>query len=651
MRSQKKLLVAFCLFVFLSALNGKAHAARLLYVSSPGAETRQERQLKDSCDFYGLEFSKIIIQTPEDGKKIAGLLREAQTVILAVDARSLHRLSRAEIARQIAVPKQGGGKTALIIIGINSDTRSDDLSLWSDGKIKSTSPIEPGVTIGSVEYTDLPDLNQALSNQKMTVAVDKLYYFQHDPALQPGIAIGFKTKESDRLLPIMMRSKIGRNDIFFITEYQFMETDSSAQDKKEDTLSTILPVFVPIKYACGTYCWHAAGVYANFSIDDPFLVEPYGNLSYSGLLREMEKSRFHTTIAFIPWNYNRSENDAVEIVKNNPDKYSISMHGCDHGLQEFQGTENEENENKIVLALARMEAFKNFTGIEYDKVMIMPRNPGPAEMMRLLKKYNFLGTANWRNIPSDMNPDTKSIHRLREAVFNVGGFPSLKRYSPELSDFEIAKTIYFGSPLLFQAHQIEFRSGMNWFNRTAEKVNKICPKVRWVSLGRVFQNLYLKKKIDEQDWDVKMHSNNITIENNEIRNAVYHIRKDDDFSIPIRRVLIQGREHTFEKSGDELILSVTIPPREIREIVVEYENDPMIDGIVLSRIDIDSRIFRWLAEFRDREFSRTGIGRQLSGILYPRGNTREYTIFAIILLFSVLLLVCIWIRKRPHKTK
>ena len=61
------------------------------------------------------------------------------------------------------------------------------------------------------------------------------------------------------------------------------------------------------KYGAGDRGWHALHHDANLTIDDPWLREPYGHLDYKDLLTEMERHNFHTTIAFIPWNYDRSE--------------------------------------------------------------------------------------------------------------------------------------------------------------------------------------------------------------------------------------------------------------------------------------------------------------------------------------------------------
>ena len=81
--------------------------------------------------------------------------------------------------------------------------------------------------------------------------------------------------------------------------------------------------------------WHTPGLYANLTIDDPWLTEPYGHLIYKGLLNEMEKADFHTTIAFIPWNYDRSEDEVAALFREHPDRFSVCIHGNNHDHREF----------------------------------------------------------------------------------------------------------------------------------------------------------------------------------------------------------------------------------------------------------------------------------------------------------------------------
>src|SRR3972149_7221119 len=90
-----------------------------------------------------------------------------------------------------------------------------------------------------------------------------------------------------------------------------------------------------LKNTFGEKCWHSVNDYANLTIDDPWIREPYGYLSYIGLLKQMQKVNFHTTIAFIPWNYDRSQEEVVKLFRQNPDKFSISIHGNDHNNREF----------------------------------------------------------------------------------------------------------------------------------------------------------------------------------------------------------------------------------------------------------------------------------------------------------------------------
>ena len=53
------------------------------------------------------------------------------------------------------------------------------------------------------------------------------------------------------------------------------------------------------------------------------------------LLDEMKGHRFFTEIAFIPWNYRRSDLKTVRLFSENPDYYAICVHGCNHLGNEF----------------------------------------------------------------------------------------------------------------------------------------------------------------------------------------------------------------------------------------------------------------------------------------------------------------------------
>ena len=68
----------------------------------------------------------------------------------------------------------------------------------------------------------------------------------------------------------------------------------------ETAFAEIAPVMIFTKYCAGDRGWHAPQHYANLTIDDPWLHEPYGHLAYKDLLRGDGKTQlpynhcFHT---------------------------------------------------------------------------------------------------------------------------------------------------------------------------------------------------------------------------------------------------------------------------------------------------------------------------------------------------------------------
>ena len=129
----------------------------------------------------------------------------------------------------------------------------------------------------------------------------------------------------------------------------------------------------------------------DYNKDDAWLTEPYGHLNYSALLAEMERHNFHTTIAFIPWNFDRSEPSIVRLFKANQGRFSVCIHGDDHDHREFGNyAENplEVQVRHIRQSVARMERFQALTGISYDRFMVFPHGSHPNKRLRLSRGMN-----------------------------------------------------------------------------------------------------------------------------------------------------------------------------------------------------------------------------------------------------------------------
>jgi hypothetical protein len=344
----------------------------------------------------------------------------------------------------------------------------------------------------------------------------------------------------------------------------------------------------------------------------------------------MQKANFHTTIAFIPWNFDRNQADAVLFFRNNSDKYSISIHGNNHDHYEFyKYIINPEDpwpakplivqEWNIKQVLARMEKFRSLTALSYDKVMIFPHGIAPAETLGVLKRYNFIATVNVDNVPLGSHEPLDLLFQLRPVTTRFENFPSLKRYEPKRSRADIAIDLFLDSPLLFYAHHDFFEDGIDAFNETAEIVNSIQPDIIWQSLGYICQHLYLEKLRDDGNYDVMAFTSNFILENTHQGGLTYFVRKEESFSIPIKKVTVDGQPCFYEKSDKFLLLEIFIPAGESRHIVIEYDNDLDISSIDISKKDPRVNRLRKLSDFRDMTLSKNIFGRLVISVYYDTG--------------------------------
>ena len=122
-----------------------------------------------------------------------------------------------------------------------------------------------------------------------------------------------------------------------------------------------LPLLIFLKHVFSDAVWHRSTNQACLIIDDPWLIEPYGSISYIKLLDQMKQIPFHTSIAFIPYNYDRSSTELVEFLKENTRYFSFIIHGNNHDHYEFSRYSDIPFINQrsdILQAMKRMEAFK-----------------------------------------------------------------------------------------------------------------------------------------------------------------------------------------------------------------------------------------------------------------------------------------------------
>jgi hypothetical protein len=404
---------------------------------------------------------------------------------------------------------------------------------------------------------------------------------------------------------------------------------------KPKYLSVLIPTMFFIKYVGGEECWHNDVNYANLTIDDPKLVNPYGYLDYFDLLPEMMNHNFHTTIAFIPKNYLTSEEDVIELFLEYPEYYSLAQHGNNHDGYEFcfytwepidsmcQIYQNwwcdssvahprslEEQEADIVEGLTRLLEHEKITGVPFSRVMIFPFGISPSPTLKILKKYNYLATINGsstKEVPIGSAYPSDWDFRMRPACMSFEYFPSVLRYSyiyyVENYFYRNVFDLFIDKPhLLFSHHHQLFQSGIDAFNSTADSINSITGGVEWRDLSYIMKRMYLKKENDDGSWDVLFYTNKIILENNSTEDRVFHLKKLEDLNVPILSVTSNGIPSPYYFVADTLVIDISLAPRETTQISITYSSG-----------EKDFAVFS--SDIYYNEFTRT-----LGAFIYNLGN-------------------------------
>lgn len=373
--------------------------------------------------------------------------------------------------------------------------------------------------------------------------------------------------------------------------------------------SQLVPPLMFLRYVFKDRCWHNKKRYASFIIDDPLLKESYGFLNYRHLLKAMDQHNFSSTIAFIPWNYNRTDRGVALLFKDRADRLSICAHGCDHTQNEFGITDSKRLNNKIRLATNRMEFHEQLTGISFDKVMVFPKGIFSRQAMKMLKCNNYLGAVNSSSIPNDANKSKvlKLSDYLDIAIMKYENFPLfLRKYPGEMIDF--AFDLFLGKPLFFVEHHHYFKEGYEEIAKFIQKINSIEKDIRWRRLEEIFKNINLQKRISDENIYCKIYVNNAIIKNEYDIIQKYVIIKNETEGIPIEELSVNGKKAVYNIENNLLTLCVEIAPKSTAEIKIIYRNDYpySIDNRELGyKVKTNAR--RYLSEFRDNYLSKNEV--------------------------------------------
>lgn len=655
-------------FVFLTQLIFTSIAickeAEVFFVDMAGNSKNEAEEVKLACDLLGVRFSTHYINPKNHTALLKSTkdLRDKEVLILSESVLQFFKKNNVLLFDQISQSPK------ILISGINANTDINFLEILSENKIKNFRQYKLSIPTTSIKVIDnklitreLGGLEYPLSGTGSTM-INGLLLADPEKAI---ILIEVFDKSSKSGFPIFLKTDLAGRSIFYLSSWQEVIANET------DDLLKIMPFLMFIKYAFNDRCWHGVDDYANFTIDDPWLIEPYGYIHFADLCKEAKNEPFHVTISFIPYNYQKNHNDAIDTFRQCSKNLSLAIHGNNHDFSEFRSNVKKPStdgkssvihpdEKNILQALYRMDIFSNKTGIPYDRVMIFPRGVFTKESLGLLKRQNFLMTINSTR-PLNAENWANNVDRLRGISLQYENFPMVLRYgipdsktdnrSSDKISYLIQMRLFLDLPVFLYTHSSFFKNGSKVLNPIAKIVNKYQPEVKWNSLGTIAKKLYLQKRTGEWEVEVLAYASDIVIKNNYPAAMKFVVKKEEDFLIPIQSVKVNGTEHKYSQDGNHIKVEVALEPNCEKNIRIHYYSAYQVGSFNFSDSGLTTYLIRTLSDFRDIYLPKLPCGDKVVMIFYRLGGVKYALLFIFGFTGIIMVLLVLFVKNRKSKKR
>ncbi len=629
-----------CLVLFALAISPvRGYATDVVFIRASDASSPEQRQLELATRFYGLNLDFVTLGAKNSELALSRVVERRETVAVAIAADALALVNEKTLLR--ALSRRPAENVPLFILGVTPETDTALLRAWSGGAAvgckRLASLQDPQYIIRRFE-----GLTRQLSDIEIPFpANDAVYILLGENSRAQQI---MAVRANGGVLPVFIETALGDGKVFIGGTMPPLGAVADEWNSRNmvRAFTEIASAMMFVRYSAGERGWHSTNHYANLTIDDPWLRDSYGYLDYRSLLAEMEKHDFHSTIAFIPWNYDRSQPAVVSLFRDHPDRFSICVHGDNHDHKEFTDYRSKPLAGQIAglkQALARMDRFKMLTGISYDKVMVFPHSIAPEKTLDALKTDNYLATINSSNVPMDRPNPSFLPFGLRPVTVEFSSFASIRRYAAELPPPTafLAMNEFLDNPLFFYCHHDFFAGGIDAFDSVADQVNRLEPDTRWLSVGDIVKHLYLLKLRDDSGYDVLPFSSDFRLDNISGRDLTFYVKKQEAGSVAVRSVSVDGQDYPYRLHDGYLELSIPIEAGKTSDVAIQYKNDLNSAAIDISKNSIQVYLLRTASDFRDIHLRRNATGSALIALYYGDGMKRVWTLVWL----SVIVVLCV----------
>ncbi len=403
--------------------------------------------------------------------------------------------------------------------------------------------------------------------------------------------------------PIFVEIELAGARIYFLGTDRFADLGARLEKgfSLTDEVEALAPLIMFVRKHFGQRCWHAEKVRACLIIDDPLLRSNYGFLNYSELLRSMESHHYATSIAFIPWNYRRTDPAVARVFREFPNRLSICVHGCDHTGGEFATTHEPELRQLLHSALWRMEQHQNLSGVPFDPVMVFPQGRFSHAAMRALGDSRLWAAINSTPFPTDYDGAALTLADLCEPAITSFSECTLfvRRYPKNPAEF--AFDLFLGKPLLMVEHHQCFQDGTKTIEEFIGKLNALDDSIEWASPAAICSQACLRRQTGEKQWETRFYTDQFCLANHHDQPADFTFVRRMSPGRKIESIRIDGKTTEWHEKDGDLRFSARLAARQKASVAIARAAPPPLSGAFhrgpINETKVSVR--RHLSEFRD----------------------------------------------------
>ncbi|MGY3590467.1 hypothetical protein ACVIGB_009951 [Bradyrhizobium sp. USDA 4341] len=361
-----------------------------------------------------------------------------------------------------------------------------------------------------------------------------------------------------------------------------------------------VPIVMYLKWAFRDVCLTSVETSACLIIDDPPLWPRYGLLDFDDLLQLADKLAFATTIAFIPWNWRRTNRDTVAAFRESSGKLSVCVHGCDHTGGEFAARSPELLDRKLKTARTRMQALRQNTALDHENVMVFPQGAFSPEAASALKRNGFIAAVNTEVAPAnDALNETTLADLWSVAIVRYGSFPIFTRRYIDHGIENFAFDGLLGKPCFIAGHHDLLRGRGSELATFLRLLASLQWKLCWRPLEDAVRRSYGIRS-DGETILVRMLAERLLFENGGPKTRRICVMKREPQAASLKGIEVNQDMVAYEYTDGHVRVMVDVPPggaADIRCIYREQLHGSPVSESIRYRFGVAIR--RYLSELRD----------------------------------------------------